>query len=460
MAPVVNLNYKTTSKIKPKTQLSSRLKGFYKKNRNERVALLSHFANLTYEEQRLLQSKEPLAFDNLNVFIENAVGSFQLPLGIATNFLINGKDYLIPMAVEESSVIAATSNAARIAYENGGFQARTLSSMMIGQIQLLDIKVENFTETKELILMNKELLIDKANKLFPRLVLRNGGTKDIEVHCFPEAPEPFMVVHLLIDTKEAMGANLINTVCEQIASEIEKFIPARVGLRILSNLASKKIFESTVRINPENLELNCPNFKATGHEIAKRIAEATMFATHDPHRAATHNKGIMNGVDPIVIATGNDWRAIEAGAHAYASRRGQYQSLSQWFLDGEGFLCGKLELPMQLGTVGGVTRLHPMAALSFSILDYPSANELAQVITSVGLASNLTALRALVTTGIQRGHMRLHAKNLALSAGATEGETELVIEELCSDGNFSLSLAESILADIRWKRNNEQDPNL
>lgn len=429
---------------------SSRVRGFYTKSRGERLEAIRTFADLDYNDVATMAKDNSLSFDLSDTFIENAIGTFPMPLGIATSFKVNGNDYLVPMAVEESSVIAAASNAARWAYENGGFTATSTAQVMIGQIQLLDLEASDMPSVEQTLLANRTKILALANECHPRLVARGGGAIDIEVRSFPDAVIPFMVLHLLIDTQDAMGANLVNTACETLAPHIEIITGARVCLRILSNLASHRTFTAKCAIDPELLKTQDKNLNGTvsGADIAKRIVEAYVFADHDPFRAATHNKGIMNGVDPVVIATGNDWRAIEAGAHAYAAQSGRYRSLSKWHFDGN-LLLGELTLPLQLGTVGGVTRLHPMAQTALKILGNPSSAELGKVIACAGLASNLAALRALCTAGIQKGHMRLHAKNVALAAGAAGSEVEQVAQQLVLRKCVSVSAAEDVLALLR-----------
>ncbi len=436
---------------------TSRIKGFYTKTRGERLEAVRSFANLDYENVAILSKDNPLGFELSDTFIENAIGSFPLPLGIATSFKVNGRDYLVPMAVEESSVVAAASNAARWAYENGGFQAEATPQIMIGQIQILDLTPEEMKNAEQTLLANKKKILELANECHPRLVDRGGGATDIEVRSFPDAEIPFMVLHILIDTQEAMGANIVNTACESLAPHIEIITGARVCLRILSNLATHRLFKAKCSINPDMLKTQDKNLNGlvSGSDIAKRIVEAYVFADSDPYRAATHNKGIMNGVDPVVIATGNDWRAVEAGAHAYAAQRGHYRSLSKWSFDGT-HLNGELTIPLQLGTVGGVTRLHPVAQAALKIMNSPSTTELGMVIASAGLASNLAALRALCTAGIQKGHMRLHAKNVALAAGATGREVEQVAQLLVLKKTVSSAAAEEILSMLRSNSTHHQ----
>jgi hydroxymethylglutaryl-CoA reductase len=424
----------------------SALSGFYKLSHTVRLEKLSGVFGLNDDQISLLRKESSLPHHLSDLFVENSLGHFSLPLGLVTNLRVNGNDYAVPFAVEESSVIAAASNAAKWVRGCGGFKAEVLSSLMIGQIQILDLAPPAIASAMAKILAEKSELIVKANRVHPRLVLRGGGVRDIEVRGFAEAEIPFLVIHVLMDTREAMGANLVNTVCENLAPEIQKLIGGRVGLRILSNYADRRLYRATCRLHPDSLALKNSESPLSGAEVAQRIVEAYVFAKYDPYRAATHNKGIMNGVDPVVIATGNDWRAVEAGVHAFAARNGRYESLSRWSIDSEGFLNGELTLPLQLGTVGGVTRLHPLAQLSLQILGNPSADELGLIAACTGLASNLAALRALTTTGIQAGHMKLHAKNVALAAGATGAEIEIVAAEMVRSKKISASEAETLIA--------------
>jgi len=437
--------------MKNKTRDVSPLSGFYKLSHAARLEKLAGVFELRPECVRLLQGESSLPHRLSDLFVENSLGHFSLPLGLVTNLRMNGEDYAVPFAVEESSVVAAASNAAKWVRSSGGFKAEVLSSMMIGQIQLLDIAPEKMPDISAKLLAAKALLIEKANAVHPRLLLRGGGVRDIEVRIFPEAEIPFLVVHILLDTREAMGANLVNTVCERLAPDVQALSGGRVGLRILSNYADRRLFRASCRLDPNSLALSDGPLRLSGPEVAQRIVEAYVFAKYDPYRAATHNKGIMNGVDPVVIATGNDWRAVEAGVHTYAARSGRYESLSRWSIGSDGMLQGEVTLPLQLGTVGGVTRLHPLAQLSLQILGFPSSDELGMIAASTGLASNLAALRALTTTGIQAGHMKLHAKNLALAAGAVGGEIEVVASEMVKNKLVSASEAERLLAALRSK---------
>ena len=376
--------------------------------------------------------------------IENVVGRFELPLGVATNFQVNGKDYLVPMAVEEPSVVAAASYMAKLARLNGGFDAYSDRPIMRAQIQVMGIR--DLKSAKERILNHKSELIDAANEKDRTLVSLGGGCEDIEVHLFEETPSgPMLIVHLLVDVRDAMGANTVNTMAEYIAPDVEKISQGHVRLRILSNLADKRLVTASVKIASD--QFDTPDYK--GDEVIKGILEAASFAAVDPYRAATHNKGIMNGIDPVVIATGNDWRAIEAGAHAFAAISGHYSSLTQWSTSDEFELIGKITLPMAVGLVGGATKTHPTAKAAIALLGVKSAMELGQVIAAVGLAQNLAALRALATEGIQRGHMALHARNIALQAGASGNELDLVVQRMIDSQNVTVDNASQILKEIK-----------
>ena len=375
--------------------------------------------------------------------IENVVGRFELPLGIATNFLVNGKDYLIPMAVEEPSVVAAASHMAKMTRASGGFQASSDRPIMRGQIQVMDL--ENLHASKAKILEHKNELISAANEKDKTLVNLGGGCEDLEVHLFNETPAgPMLVVHLLVDVCDAMGANTVNTMAEHIAPLIEKLINGRVRLRILSNLADKRLVTASVKLSASQFDTK--NY--SGNEVIKGIFEAASFAAVDPYRAATHNKGVMNGIDPIIVVTGNDWRAIEAGAHAFATRGGHYTSLTDWSISNNGDLVGKITLPMAVGLVGGATKTHPTAKAAIEVLGVKTATELGQVIAAVGLAQNLAALRALATEGIQRGHMTLHARNIAVQAGANGSEIDLIVKGMIDSQNLTMDNAIQILKGL------------
>ena len=376
--------------------------------------------------------------------IENVIGRFELPLGIATNFQINGKDYLIPMAVEEPSVVAAASYMAKLARSSGGFEAYSDRPIMRAQIQIMGI--EDLQNAKERILKHKSELINAANEKDSTLVSLGGGCEDIEVHLFEDTPSgPMLILHLLVDVRDAMGANTVNTMAEYIAPKVEKISQGQVRLRILSNLADKRLATASVKIASSQFET--PDYN--GNEVIKGILEAASFAAVDPYRAATHNKGIMNGIDPVVVATGNDWRAIEAGAHAYAAITGHYKSLTHWSSPNGRELVGKITIPMTVGLVGGATKTHPAAKAAIALLGVKSATELGQVIAAVGLAQNLAALRALATEGIQRGHMTLHARNIALQAGASSNEIDLVVQRMIDGQNVTIDNASKILKGLK-----------
>jgi len=392
--------------------LTSRIPGFYRLDLQQRLAVARAAAGVAEGDPAMVAVDGQVDPRLLDSFVENVIGSFVLPLGIAVNFVVDGREVLVPMAVEESSVVAAASNMARLARNTGGFQTEVLEDLVIGQVQVLD--VDDGAAAVAAVEAHCDDIIAAANALDPALVAAGGGCRGIECRLF--GPEETgagtdLVVHLLVDPVDAMGANVVNTMCEQLAADIAGWAGGRVGLRILSNLAAHRRFKASCRIKAQDLAVA----ELAGEDVARRIVEAARFAVYDPYRAATHNKGIMNGIDPIVVATGNDWRAVEAGAHAWAARDGQYRSLSSWRLDAEGDLCGELELPLQVGTIGGVTRLHPAARFALRVLGVTRAQELARIIVAVGLSQNLGALRALATEGIQKGHMRLHARNLQLS---------------------------------------------
>jgi len=426
--------------------MTSRLSGFHKLPMSERVAKLQRMMRLSTEEASQLEGTDGLPPETANQMIENAVGVFHLPLGMGLNMTVNGKDYIVPMAVEEPSVVAAVSFAAKIVREAGGFTADSDDALMIGQVQVTRYGEPEAAKAK--LLAHKEQILALANSFHPAMQKRGGGAKDIEVRILPapEGPrgEPLLVLHLVIDTQEAMGANLINTMAEGVAPMVEELTGGKVYLRILSNLADRRLARSTCRIPLELLA----DFDMPGEAIAEGIAQASRFAVADPYRAATHNKGVMNGIDSMAIATGQDWRAIEAGAHAYACRDGRYQPLSTWMLE-EGHLVGRIELPLALGTVGGPVKIHPGVQAAMKILRVGSARELAMVMASVGLAQNLAALRALGSVGIQKGHMALHARCVAVTAGARGDWVEKVANLLVLHGHVKVEKAKEILESLR-----------
>jgi hydroxymethylglutaryl-CoA reductase len=423
---------------------SARLSGFYKLGLQERMNLLRQFADLTEEEAAALSGQAGLGTAQADHMIENVVGVFGLPLGIATNFQINGRDVLIPMAIEEPSVVAGASLAARLVRDGGGFRTSSDEPLMIGQIQVLDIS-DPWSARFEL-LAARERILALANQQDPVIVKLGGGARDLEVRIIESSPVgPMLAVHLIYDARDAMGANTVNTALEAVAPLVAEISGGRTLLRILSNLADRRRARAKGIVPAASLA----HAKFGGKEVAHRIVEAAAFAAADPYRAATHNKGIMNGIDAVVIATGNDWRAVEAGAHAYAARDGHYTALSTWQLDGAGNLVGTLELPMAVGIVGGATRVHPTAKAALKLLGAKTARELAEIITAVGLAQNLAALRALASEGIQRGHMKLHARQVAIAAGAEGDMVERVVQGMLAEKVVRPDRAEAILKQLK-----------
>jgi hydroxymethylglutaryl-CoA reductase len=432
------------------TTQTSRLAGFYNLPLQERVEQVARWTELTEDETAVLSGAMGLDLTRADQMIENVIGLHGLPLGIAVNFSVNGRDVLVPMVVEEPSVVAGASFTAKLARAGGGFQATTTAPEVIGQIQVLDV-ADPWSARFDLLAARDELLA-LADETDPLLVQLGGGARDLEVRVLERtAVGPMLVVHLIFDCRDAMGANAVNTACETLAPRIEQITDGRVLLRILSNLADRRLARARCTVPADALAFG----DFTGEQVAQRIVEAWAFAAADPYRATTHNKGIMNGVDAVVVATGNDWRAVEAGAHAYAARSGRYTSLSTWARDDDGLsairsnLVGTLEMPMGVGIVGGTVRAHPTARVALKILGVQTARELAEIIVCVGLAQNLAALRALATEGIQRGHMRLHARQVAISAGATEGEIAQVVERMAAEGRIRSDRAETILAEMR-----------
>ena len=423
---------------------SSRISGFYKLPVEERLSKIGDWSELSPEEHEALSGVRGLSPKLADKLIENVVGVFGLPIGVAANFMINGRDVLIPMVVEEPSIVAGASFMAKLARDGGGFRTSSTSPHMIGQIQILDL--EDLDKASRKISDNKDFLLKEAGKNSFTMINRGGGPQDIEIRQFLNSPVgPMLVVHLIFDCRDAMGANMINTACETLAPALETITGGRVGLKILSNLADKRTARAECKIPASSLSFN----EFSGEQVIDGIIEAWAFAVVDPYRATTHNKGIMNGIDPIIIATGNDWRAVEAGAHAYAARNGQYTSLSTWQKDDEGNLVGSLELPMALGIVGGSTRVHLASQVALKILDVKSASELAEIVVAVGLAQNLAALRALATEGIQKGHMTLHARQIAVSAGAEGTLVDKVAERMLKDENITLTFAQKLVEQLQ-----------
>jgi hydroxymethylglutaryl-CoA reductase len=428
---------------------SSRIPGFYNKSLPERLADLAAASGLTTDELAVYQSGGGLTPAAANHMVENAIGIHALPLGIGLNFQVNGNDVLVPMALEEPSVIAGASFMAKLARAGGGFTATTSAPEMIGQMQVVNIT--NLHEARLKIYEKKAELLAAADEIDPVLKKFGGGARELEVHIIEDSSiGGFLVLHLIYDVRDAMGANAVNTACERLASQVETITGGKVHLKILSNLADRRMARARCTIPVKELEIvgrdGLPSY--SGETVRDGIIVACAFAAADPYRAATHNKGIMNGVDAVVIATGNDWRAIEAGAHAYAARNGRYTSLSTWGKDIEGNLAGTLEMPMAVGIVGGATKVHPAARAAIKLMGVKTASELAQIIVSVGLAQNLAALRALATEGIQRGHMSLHARQVAIAAGASGDMIEKVAAQMVSEKTVRIDRAEEILENL------------
>jgi hydroxymethylglutaryl-CoA reductase len=419
---------------------SSQVSGFYKLNPKERVQFVKQFADLTHEEVRLLQSTGSLDMDLANRMIENVVGTFPVPLGIAVNFLINKRDYLIPMAIEEPSVVAAASNAARMARDGGGFITSSTPPIMIGQIQA--VRIRDPYDAKTAILAAGDEILKKANEQDPMLVSLGGGAKDVNVKVIQTSTGPMVITELLVDCRDVMGANAVNTMAEAVAPLIERITKGRVLLRIISNLAVHRLARASVIV---------PKKSVGGEEVVDDIVDAYAFAAADPYRAATHNKGILNGIIAVVIATCNDHRAIEAGAHAYAAHDGHYRPISIWEKNENGDLVGSIEMPMAVGIAGGATRVHPIAKIALKILGVKTANEFGEVLAAVGLAQNLGALRALAHEGIQRGHMSLHARNVAMSAGATGDLVDLIVERMVTERKVRLDRAKELMEEYKAK---------
>jgi len=427
---------------------TSRIPGFYNLTLHERHARLAEAAQQTPES--LIPFTGPLPADIAMHMIENMVGTYSLPLGIGLNFMINGRDVLVPMVIEEPSVVAGASFMAKLARTGGGFIAESTEPLMIGQLQVLELK--NIAEAAQNVLTHKAELLDQVDEGGSSLKSRGGGARDLEVRIMEDSPiGGFLIVHLIYDVRDAMGANAINTACERLAPKVEAITGGKVHLRILSNLTDKRLAKAQCTILVKELDfVGADGVRPfSGEEVRDGIIAAYAFAAADPYRAATHNKGIMNGVDAVVIATGNDWRAIEAGAHAYAARTGRYTSLSTWGKDRDGNLVGTLEMPIAVGIVGGATKVHPAAQAAVKLMGVITANELAEIIVSVGLAQNMAALRALATEGIQRGHMSLHARQVAIAAGATGDLIEKVAARMVVEKVVRIDRAEEILKNLQ-----------
>lgn len=406
---------------------------FFEKTRKERLDIIEGFASLTKEERDTLESPGGIGFEQADKMVENAIGTFSFPLGIATNFVINGKEYIIPMVIEEPSVIAAASKAAKIAKVRGGFTMKNDESYSIGQIQVVGVDVESATKA---VLENAEQIIELANSKSNTLSKMGKGAKQVTCKRLDTQTGPMLIVELLIDVGDAMGANVTNTMCEGVAPLVEKITGGRTLLRILSNYSTRRLVSGTAVFDKNEVG---------GDKAVDNIVAAYQFAAYDVYRAVTHNKGIMNGIIAVANATGQDTRAIEAAAHAYASRAGRYTSLTEWAKDRDGNLVGKIEIPMSVGIVGGIINVHPMAKVCAKILGVKSAEELACVIAAAGLAQNFSAIRALASEGIQRGHMRLHARNLAAAAGAGPDQIDQIVRQMVQEGNISINRAKELL---------------
>lgn len=413
---------------------TSSYSGFFKLSTEERMKEVAEFCGLTQEEQAILKDANSLDMDTADHMIENVIGRYTYPLGVAINFVINGKDYVIPMASEEPSVLAACSNAAKMARPGGGFTTDYTGNIMISQIQLLDVPTPHYAKGK--ILEHKAQIAEICNAKDPVLVSLGGGVKDVEVRILDSIVGPMVIVHLLVDTGDAMGANAVNTMAEAVAPFLEELTGGRAELRILSNLADRRLARARAVFKKEAVG---------GEEVVDKMIAAYAFAAADPYRAATNNKGIMNGVIPVVIATGNDTRAIESGAHAYAARSGHYSPFATWEKNADGDLVGSIEMPMAVGLVGGATKIHPAAKVAVKMLGVKTASELAQIIAAVGLAQNMAAIKALATEGIQRGHMSLHARNLAATAGAKGEVLERIVKQMIAEKNVRLEYAQELM---------------
>lgn len=413
---------------------------FYNLSREERAQWIADQSGLSIDDLAALTGARGLQPEQADAMIENVIGTYALPLGIAQNFVVNGRAVFVPMVIEEPSVVAGASYMARLAQAGGGFIAHTTPPEMIGQMQIIDLV--NPEAARFQLLEHQSELLAETETIDPLLIRHGGGPRGLEVRLIAQSPiGPFLVLHLIYDVRDAMGANAINTALERLSPRVEQITGGKVHLRILSNLADRRLARARCTIPLANLAFE--NYPA--EKVRDGILAAWAFAAVDPYRAATHNKGIMNGVDAVVMATANDWRAVEAGAHAYAARSGVYTSLSQWGKDADGNLVGTLEMPMAVGIVGGATRVHPAAKAALKLMGVQTASQLAEVIVSVGLAQNLAALRALATEGIQRGHMGLHARQIAIAAGAHGEQVNRLADMMVAEKNIRVDRAEEIL---------------
>jgi len=416
---------------------TSAFKGFYKLSPEERLQKVVDFAGLTDQERDDIANTGAMPMEAVDRMIENVIGTWEMPMGVAVNFIVNGKEYIVPMALEEPSVVAAASNMAKMARSTGGFRTSSTEPIMISQIQVTGVK-DPFRAKMD-IMAKKDEILALANEQDPMLVKFGGGARDIEVRILDSRQGPMVVTHLLVDCRDAMGANAVNTMAEACAPVLEDITGGRVYLRILSNLAKYRLARAAVTI---------PKDVIGGEEVVDGIVSAYHFADADPFRCATHNKGIMNGIDAVIVATGNDFRAVEAGAHAYASMSGEYKPLTTWEKTANGDLAGTIELPMPVGLIGGAVKVHPIARAAVKILDVKSASELGEVVAAVGLAQNMGALRALATEGISRGHMSLHARNIAASAGSPPEMIDEVVKRMIAEKKVRMDRAQEILKEL------------
>jgi hydroxymethylglutaryl-CoA reductase len=419
---------------------SSVISGFYKLPPKERLQLVADFAGLSAEEVQLLGQSCSLPIDVADHMVENFIGVFPEPMGVAVNFQINGKDYIVPMATEEPSVIAAASYAAKMVRDGGGFKTSSTTPVMTGQIQI--VKLPDAERAQMQVLTARSEILKKANEQDPVLNSFGGGAKDLEAKVIETSLGKMLIVQLYVDCRDAMGANAVNTMTEAVAPLVEQITGGQAILRIISNLATKRLAKAWCTV---------PKEAVGGEAVVEGIAYASAFAEADPYRGATHNKGALNGIIAVILATGNDHRAIEAGAHAYAALNGKYTSLSKWTKNSNGDLEGVIELPMAVGLIGGAVKTHPVARIAMKILNVKSANEFAEVLAAVGLAQNLAALRALSSEGIQRGHMSLHARNIAVTAGAKGEQIELVAERMVKERKVRVDRAKEILEELNGK---------
>lgn len=413
---------------------TSRLPNFHQLKQSERHQMLIDLGLLSPEESHYLHNTGHLSFEQVDHMVENVIGTFNLPLGIATNMIINGEERLIPMATEESSVVAAVCNAAKQCRSSGGFHASVSGNIMIAQIQLTSVC--NPYSARLNLLSHESEIKQICDEIDPVLIEYGGGFKKLEIRLLTDTPEPMVIVHLLVDTQDAMGANAVNSMAEAVAPKLAQWTGGKANLRILSNLADQRLARVTATWTLDDIG---------GESVRDAMLSAYHFAYADPYRAATHNKGIMNGISAVVLATGNDTRAVEAGAHAYAARSGQYRSLTHWETDPQGNLSGALEMPLAVGLIGGATKVHPTAQIALNIIGARKAQDLAEAIVSVGLAQNFAAMKALATTGIQKGHMALHAKNIAMMAGASGDRIEEIARQMIALGKIRIDIAKQLL---------------